>query len=286
MHGKSGPARCHSSQSVLLLFSGRRRLSGKEILRVLGRAQPFTPAPSPSARAWRDRGAAHPADGGERARGAACGAATAGINTVRGSLAFRWCLAATPRRALSPNAFGMILRRRRASTKRRSGKAGYRADVLAAIVGDNACRKLARDNPARRLIGRLRADLELRPDVTQIPFLPSASRCRGSVSRRPDRTSRSRPAPERPHHHASVTQARSCSCSFRIDNEKEFRAPRLLPVAIDQRPTHDGSPAGQSARPKKETPKMAPGDTGLEFHFLRPIPHTETGHLPRCRPAP
>src|SRR5262249_32242383 len=92
--------------------------------------------------------------------------------------------------ALSPNAFGMILSRRRSSTKRRSSKfvvriarrcvtgkqmgdagfevideAGNRAIVLAAIVGNDPGRELARNGSARRLIGRLRAYLELRPDV-------------------------------------------------------------------------------------------------------------------------
>ena len=44
-------------------------------------------------------------------------------------------------------------------------EAGNRAIVLAAIVGNDPGRELARNGPARRLIGRLRADLELRPDV-------------------------------------------------------------------------------------------------------------------------
>lgn len=44
-------------------------------------------------------------------------------------------------------------------------EAGDRAVVLAAAVGDDAGRKVARDRAARRLIGRLHADLELRPYV-------------------------------------------------------------------------------------------------------------------------
>src|SRR5215831_12797684 len=44
-------------------------------------------------------------------------------------------------------------------------EAGNRAIVLAAIVGNDPGRELARNSSARRLIGRLRADLELRPDV-------------------------------------------------------------------------------------------------------------------------
>ena len=39
-------------------------------------------------------------------------------------------------------------------------EAGDRTVVLAAIVGNDASRELARNGPARRLIGRLRADLE------------------------------------------------------------------------------------------------------------------------------
>src|SRR5262249_11239912 len=44
-------------------------------------------------------------------------------------------------------------------------EAGNRAIVLAAIVGNDPGRELARNGSARRLIGRLRAYLELRPDV-------------------------------------------------------------------------------------------------------------------------
>src|SRR6185437_4583574 len=40
-----------------------------------------------------------------------------------------------------------------------------RAVVFAAVVGIDADREFARDGPARRLIGRLRADLEVRPDI-------------------------------------------------------------------------------------------------------------------------
>jgi hypothetical protein len=44
-------------------------------------------------------------------------------------------------------------------------EAGDRAVVFTAIVGDDAGREIARYRPARRLIGRLRAYLELRPNV-------------------------------------------------------------------------------------------------------------------------
>src|SRR5262245_9850135 len=40
-----------------------------------------------------------------------------------------------------------------------------RTVVLALVVGNDAGREFARDGPARRLIGRLRADLEVRPDI-------------------------------------------------------------------------------------------------------------------------
>jgi hypothetical protein len=44
-------------------------------------------------------------------------------------------------------------------------EAGDRVVVQAAIVGDHTGGELARDRPARRLIGRLNANLELWPDV-------------------------------------------------------------------------------------------------------------------------
>jgi hypothetical protein len=44
-------------------------------------------------------------------------------------------------------------------------EAGNRAMVLAVIIGNDPGRVLACNGPARRLMGRLRADLELRPDV-------------------------------------------------------------------------------------------------------------------------
>src|SRR6476646_5219109 len=44
-------------------------------------------------------------------------------------------------------------------------EAGDRVVVLAVIVCDNASRKVSRDRSARRLIGRLHADLQLRPHV-------------------------------------------------------------------------------------------------------------------------
>lgn len=40
-----------------------------------------------------------------------------------------------------------------------------RAVVFAPVIGNDAGREFARDRPARRLIGRLRADLEVRPDI-------------------------------------------------------------------------------------------------------------------------
>jgi hypothetical protein len=39
------------------------------------------------------------------------------------------------------------------------------AAVFAPVVGDDAAREFAGDGPAQRLIGRLRADLEVRPDI-------------------------------------------------------------------------------------------------------------------------
>ena len=44
-------------------------------------------------------------------------------------------------------------------------EAGDRAVVSAAIVGNDPGSKLARNGPARRLIGRLRPDLEFRPHI-------------------------------------------------------------------------------------------------------------------------
>src|SRR4029077_18215210 len=92
------------------------------------------------------------------------------------------------RTARSPKALGIILRRRRSSTNKRSSRfvvriarrwvsqvrdagfevvheAGNRSVVLAAIIGNDPGRELARNGSAWRLIDRLRANLELRPDI-------------------------------------------------------------------------------------------------------------------------
>jgi hypothetical protein len=98
------------------------------------------------------------------------------------------------RTARSPNAFGMILEptafldkesfkqirrpdRPMRHRKPQVGDAGFeviheagdRAVILAAVVGNDASRQLARNASAWRLIGRLRSDFELRPSEVCFP---------------------------------------------------------------------------------------------------------------------